>query len=46
MKEYIKPELLIKALVQDTDLAASVPDGEYGGTVEQSAVTWWPDYAE
>ena len=46
MKEYIKPELLVKALVQDTDLAASLSDGEYGDMVERSAVTWWPDYAE
>ena len=46
MKEYIKPELLVKALVQDIDLAASLNDGEYGDMVEQSAVTWWPDYAE
>ena len=46
MKEYMKPELLIKALVQDTDLAASVSDGEYGNMVEQSANAWWPDYAE
>ena len=45
MKEYQKPELSIKALIQDTDLAASLSDGEYGFEVELSSFTWWPDYA-
>ncbi len=46
MKEYIKPELSIKSLIQDTDLAASIEDGLYGDEAGASAAPWWPDYAQ
>ena len=45
MKEYIKPELTVKSLVQNTELAADLADGLYGGETGASAAPWWPDYA-
>lgn len=46
MKEYIKPELIVKSLVQDTTLAVDLADGLYKDEADASAAPWWPDYAE
>lgn len=46
MKEYIKPELISKSLIQDTELAVDLADGLYENEAETSALPWWPDYAE
>jgi hypothetical protein len=45
MKEYIKPELTVKSLVQNTDLAVDLADGVYKDEADASAAPWWPDYA-
>ena len=44
MKEYLKPELNIKSLVQSGTVAAEeLPDGEYGGEITYSVPnSWWP----
>lgn len=44
MKEYIKPELNVKSLVQNITVAAEeLPDGEYGNELLQSVPnSWWP----
>lgn len=44
MKEYIKPELEIKSLIQTTTVAnEELPDGEYGGQLVFSTPnSWWP----
>ena len=44
MKEYIKPEMDIKSLVQAVAVANDdLADGEYGGQIVFSTPqTWWP----
>ena len=44
MKEYKKPEMSIKTLVQDTKLATD--NGIEDGEIAASAHTWWPDFAQ
>ena len=43
MKEYQKPEMNVKTLIQDTEIAEEVV---YDREVEMSANDWWLDYAE
>ena len=47
MKEYLKPEMSIKTLVQNTDIAAVTFDNSvYEEEAHASAHDWWPDFAE
>ncbi len=42
MKQYIKPELLIKSLIQSNELATEKEDGLYGKEAVVSAPqSWW-----
>ena len=46
MKEYTKPELTLKSLIQNTEVAVDLADGLYENEADASAAPWWPDYAE
>ena len=44
MKEYIKPEMKVKSLIQQSNVAAEVDDGLYEEEYEMSTPSlWWPE---